>query len=133
MRRAGRSRRFRQPGFVAIVGLRVSFYTLSVPGWKPSRPAVSDRTDIVVHDKGSFRFDTEPFCNITVPATSKIFRPSVANRGKRHIFAGAPGVASEPDTIPMVYVFQYTYAGGLPSLGNLWTADPDGGGAHNLH
>ena len=33
----------------------------------------------------------------------------------------------------MVYVFQYTYAGGLPSLGNLWTADPDGGGAHNLH
>jgi hypothetical protein len=108
-------------------------YTLSVPGWKPSRPVVSDRTDIVVHDKGGFHFDTEAFCNITMPATSGVFRPSVANRGKRRIFAGSAGVASEPDAIPLVYVFQYTYAGGLPSLGDFWSADPAGGGAHNLH
>jgi len=108
-------------------------YTLSVPGWKPSRPVVSDRTDIVVHDKGGFNFDKEAFCSITMPATSDVFRPSVANRGKRRIFAGSAGVASEPDAIPLVYVFQYTYAGGLPSLGNLWSADPAGGGAHNLH
>ena len=108
-------------------------YTLSVPGWKPSRPVVSDRTDIVVHDKGGFHFDTEAFCNITLPATSEIFRPTIAKRGKRRIFAGSAGVASEPDAIPMVYVFQYTYAGGLPSLGNLWSAYPAGGGAHNLH
>jgi len=108
-------------------------YTLSVPGWKPSRPVVSDRTDIVVHDKGGFHFDTEAFCNITLPATSEIFRPTIAKRGKRRIFAGSAGVASEPDAIPMVYVFQYTYAGGLPSLGDLWSADPAGVGAHNLH
>src|SRR5882724_11971052 len=108
-------------------------YTLSVPGWKPSRPVVSDRTDIVVHDKGGFNFDKEAFCSITMPATSDVFRPSVANRGKRRIFAGSAGVASEPDGIPLVYVFQYTYAGGLPSLGDLWSADPAGGGAHNLH
>ena len=108
-------------------------YTLSVPGWKPSKPVVSDRTDIVVHDRAGLRLDTEPFCNITMPATSKVFRPTVANRGKRRIFAGTAGVASEPDTIPMVYVFQYTYAGGLPSLGSLWSADPVGSGAHNLH
>ncbi len=108
-------------------------YTLSVPGWKPSRPVVSDRTDIVVHDKGGFNFDKEAFCSITMPATNDVFRPSVANRGKRRIFAGSAGVASEPDAIPLVYVFQYTYAGGLPSLGDLWSADPAGGGAHNLH
>jgi len=108
-------------------------YTLRVPGWKPSMPVVSDSTDIVVHDRGSFRFDTEAFCNITIPATSEVFRVSVTKRGRRRIFAGPGGVASEPDVIPMVYVFQYTYAGGLPSLGDVWSADSAGGGAHNLH
>ena len=32
----------------------------------------------------------------------------------------------------MVYVFQYTYEGGVPSLGDLWCAD-SARGAHNLH
>jgi hypothetical protein len=106
---------------------------LNVPGWKPSMPVVSDDTDIVVHDPGSFHFDTEPFCNITMPLTSAVFRVSVVKRGKRRIFAGPAGVASEPDAIPMVYVFQYTYAGGLPSLDGVWSADTAEGGTHNLH
>lgn len=113
-------------------GVEPLSYALRVPGWKPARPVVSDSTDIVVHDRGRFHFDTAAFCNITMPSTSEVFRVSVMNRGKRRIFAGPAGVASEPDAIPMVYVFQYTYAGGLPSLGDLWTAD-SGGGAHNLH
>lgn len=107
-------------------------YTLSVPGWKPAMPVVSDSTDIVVHDRGSFHFDTEPFASITMPATSEVFRVSVTKKGNRRIFAGPAGVASEPDAIPVVYVFQYSYAGGVPSLGDVWSAD-SAGGAHNLH
>jgi len=107
-------------------------YELSVPGWKPSSPEISDRTDIVVREKGSFHFDKEAFASITLPATSAIFRATVTNRGKRRIFAGPSGVASEPDAIPLVYVLQYTYEGGLPSLGDVWSMYP-AGGSHNLH
>ena len=107
-------------------------YNLSVPGWKPSAPEISDRTDIVVHEKGSFHYDQKAFASITMPATSAVFRASVSNRGKRRIFAGPAGVASEPDAIPVVYIFQYTYEGGLPSLGDVWSMDPSGG-SHNLH
>ncbi len=108
-------------------------YNLSVPGWKPSRPVISDRTDIVVHNRDRFHFDKDAFASITMPATSDVFRVSVTNRGKRRIFAGPAGVASEPDAIPVVYVFQYTYAGGVPSLGGLWSADSASEGPHNLH
>ncbi len=107
-------------------------YKLSVPGWKPARPVVSDSTDIVIHDRSKFPFDAEAFCSIAMPATSEVFRVSVTKRGNRHIFAGPASIASEPDAIPVVYVFQYTYAGGLPLLGDLWAADSTGG-AHNLH
>lgn len=105
---------------------------LSVPGWKPAPPPVSDRTDVVVHDRAKFQFDKEAFATITMPATNEIFRVSTRNRGKRRIFMGPAGVASEPDTIPEVYVFQYTFEDRLPSLGDLWSADPTAG-AHNLH
>jgi hypothetical protein len=108
-------------------------YNLTVPGWKPSSPVISEQTDIVVHGRDRFHFDTEAFASITMPATSAVFRASVTKRGKRRIFAGPAGVASEPDTIPVVYVFQYTYEGGLPSLGDVWSMDSDDGGVHNLH
>src|SRR5712691_4450929 len=45
-------------------------YKLSVPGWKPARPVVSDSTDIVIHDRSNFHFDAEAFCSIAMPATS---------------------------------------------------------------
>jgi len=108
-------------------------YKLTVPGWKPSSPVISEQTDIVVHGRDRFHFDTEAFASITMPATSAVFRASVTNRGKRRIFAGSAGVASEPDAIPVVYVFQYAYDGGLPSLGDVWSMDSADGGAHNLH
>jgi hypothetical protein len=108
-------------------------YTLTVPGWKPVAPAISDKTDIVVHRKDSFHFDSDPFCYITMPATNEIFRVSVSGKGKRHIFEQSTSVASEPDLIPLVYVFQYTYSGGMPSMGALWQADSAGDGAGNLH
>jgi len=108
-------------------------YELRVPGWKPSMPEIADRTDIVVHDKGRFHFDEEAFASITMPSTNAVFRASVTHRGKRRIFEGPAGVASEPDAIPVVYVFQYTYDGGVPSLGDVWSMDPADSGAHNLH
>lgn len=108
-------------------------YTLTVPGWKPVAPAVSGKTDIVVHNKSSFHPDRDPFGSITIPATNNIFRVSAAKRGARRIFEGPTGVASEPDFIPEVYVFQYTYSGGVPSLGDLWQADSSSAGARNLH
>ena len=107
-------------------------FALSVPGWKPTQPAVSDRTDVVVHNRRSFHFDKEAFAAITMPATSDVFRVSVRNRGKRRMFEGPTGVASEPDAIPLVYVFQYTYTDDLPSLGDVWSAE-SAGGARNLH
>jgi hypothetical protein len=108
-------------------------YTLTVPGWKPVAPVVSDKTDIVVRNKSSFHIDRDPFCNIIMPATNELFRVSVASKGKRRIFDGPTGLASEPDLIPEVYVFQYTYSGGVPSLGDFWQADSAAGGTRNLH
>jgi hypothetical protein len=108
-------------------------YTLTVPGWKPVAPDVSGKTDVVVRNKSSFHPDRDTFANITMPATNQVFRVSVASKGKRHIFEGSTSFVSEPDLIPEVYVFQYTYSGGAPALDSLWQAGDSAGGTQNLH